>query len=629
MYFKTTFRQDFEDLIMYLRGKYPKKLFDMEGIGKQMDLCAFDDEFFSNKNVSDTSVDANANVDDMTVVAYENEMPKPYMRFKSLYMLWKYVRELYGLEFANKMVEMEIRGDIYINDMSNVQKPYCFNFSTYDVMLQGLPFVKKINSEPPKHLSSFCGQMVHFTSYASNQVMGAVGLADLLIVMSYYVDKELKENPNIPKNYIWKEVKQELQSLIFSMNQPFRGGLQSGFYNVSIYDKYFLETICKDYIFPDGSNPKKNIVVKLQDMFIDLMNETLKVTPVTFPVTTACFSVDDNNDILDEEFLEYISKKNIEFGFINIYAGKTSTLSSCCRLRSEKNNQYLGYSNSFGSGSSKIGSFGVVTLNLPRLAIKSKNNINNFTILLKELCDVSIKINDAKRHILLERIEQHALPLYDYGFMEIQKQYATIGLNGINEAIECLDSDILTKKGQDICTLILDTVNDMNDEADMKYGYAHNTEQTPSENSSIKLAQKDKLLKYQNTYELYSNQFIPLIKDANMLDRIKLQGLFDSKFSGGAIAHINIENQIKDYKKIANLIKTSVKMGVVYHSINYNIQRCKKGHMSVGKNNKCPICGEEITDNFTRVVGFLVKVSNFAPIRRKHDYPQRQFYKEV
>ena len=150
-----------------------------------------------------------------------------------------------------------------------------------------------------------------------------------------------------------------------------------------------------------------------------------------------------------------------------------------------------------------------------------------------------------------------------------------------------------------------------------------------SENSSIKLAQKDKLLKLQDEYELYSNQFIPLITKADMLDRIKLQGLFDSQFSGGAIAHINVETRIEDTDLLVDLINTTVKKGVVYHAINYNLQKCENGHMSVGKNTICPTCGKSITDNYSRIVGFLVNMKNAHKIRREHDIPNRQFYKGI
>ncbi|MDD4804888.1 MAG: anaerobic ribonucleoside-triphosphate reductase, partial [Candidatus Pacebacteria bacterium] len=611
---------------MHLKAKYPDKLFDLEGIGKQTDMALFSKNFFSNvETVADSSVDANSNVDDLTVVAYENELPKPFARLNSLYLFWKYGKQLFGQEFANTSIEKELTGEYYINDLSNIQKPYCYNFSTYDIMIKGLPFVKKINSMPPKHLSSFCGQMIHFTSYASNQVMGAVGLADMLIVMSYYVKKELRENPSL-ENYIWRQVKQEIQSLIYSMNQPFRGGLQSGFYNISVYDEYFLDSMVNDYLFPDGSHLDKEIIRKLQDIYLDLMNETMEVSPITFPVTTACFCIDENKNILDQEFLKYITGKNKKWAFINIYAGESSTLSSCCRLRSDKNNEYLGYVNSFGSGGTQIGSFGVVTLNLPKIAIKSKGDKDKFFELLGENAEYAIKLNHVKRYVLQKRIDKHALPLYDYGFMDLQKQYATIGLNGIYECIELMTDSILEESGQQFCKEVLQFLNDINENADKKYKYAHNLEQTPSENSAIKLAQKDKILKVQNKYELYSNQFIPLIANADLLDRIKLQGMFDSGFSGGSIMHLNVDSPVTNTQDLIDMINLTVKMGCVYHAINYNLQKCENGHMSVGKKEVCDICGGRITDNYIRVVGFIVNVKNFHETRRNKDYAYRQFY---
>jgi ribonucleoside-triphosphate reductase len=125
---------------------------------------------------------------------------------------------------------------------------------------------------------------------------------------------------------------------------------------------------------------------------------------------------------------------------------------------------------------------------------------------------------------------------------------------------------------------------------------------------------------------MYSNQFIPLTTKADLLDRIKLQGLFDSYMSGGAICHLNFSERITDKEFLKNLLKKSIKLGVIYQAINYNIQRCQQDHMSVGKNEKCPICGEVIKDNFTRVVGFLINTKNWHIIRREKDYPLRQWY---
>ena len=629
MFAKLNYDAKFESILEGIESDCGTEIFDIQGIGKQLDISEYGRKFFSNsKNIADDSVDANANVDDVTVVAYENESVKPLFRLNSLYLLWKELTKLYGEQFAQEVVESQILGDVYINDLSGVQKPYCYNFSAYDVMTKGLPFVKKVDSKPPKYLSSFCGQMVHFTSYASNQVLGAVGIADLLIVMSYYVKKELELLPSNPE-YVWRQVKQEIQSLVYSMNQPFRGGLQSGFYNVSIYDREFLESLKDDYMFPDGSNPDIELVQQLQDLFVDIMNEELRRTTPTFPVTTLCLCVDENKNIKDQDFLRHMSKKNMDFAFMNIYAGTTGTLSSCCRLRSNKENQYIGYTNSFGGASTQIGSFGVVTLNLPRAAHYSGGDVEEFLDRVAELVHISVKINNAKRELIKKRIAVHALPLYDYGFMSLQKQYATTGLNGINEAVEILGYDILTHDGQRIVSKILQTVNEINDMYDEEMKYAHNCEQTPSESSAIRAAAKDHFLGINTQYDLYSNQFIPLITDADMLDRIQLQGLFDSQFSGGAIAHLNVEDRITDVDQLVDLINLTVKMGVVYHAINYMLQKCENGHMTVGKRDVCPVCNSKITDNYTRIVGFLVNTKNAHKVRRELDIPNRQFYKSI
>lgn len=613
---------------MYLKSKYQQKLFDLDGIGKQCDLASFSKEFFNNKTtVADISIDSNSNVDDSSVIAYENELPKPFFRLNSYYLLWKYMRKLYGTETANKTVEMQLIGDIYINDFHGFGiKPYCFNFNTYDIMIMGLPFVKKIDSKPPTHLSSFMGQLGQFITYASNSVLGAVGLSDLFIIMSYYVKKLLKDEKYTDKSYVWKDIKQELQSFIYTLNQPFRGGLQSPFSNVNVMDRSFLENLIPSYIFIDGTTADIELVIKIQELFIDLMNEELHRTPLTFPITTACFATNDNNEIIDKEFLKKISEQNKEFAFINIYAGKTSTLSSCCRLRN--NMEVKEYFNTFGAGSSKIGSLGVVTINLPRIAIKSNNNTEEFIRQLKEIATIAVKINNTKRHILRNRIENGNLPLYKLGFMDLKKQYSTTGIIGIYEALQYLNLDIMKTDGQEFLKEVLKTINFINDKFTKQYDYPHNMEQVPAENSSIKLSQKDRLFDYQEKIEFYSNQFIPLINNANMLDRIKIQGKFDSLMSGGAILHINIEEKITDPKLIESIIENAVKNGVIYFAICYNIQRCLSGHMSVGKSQYCS-CGKEITDNFIRVVGFLVNTKAFHKVRRELDYPNRVFYKGV
>jgi len=618
------FKDDFHRLTHL---KHATELRELDGIGTQLDVNKFSREFFSKTNTTtaDVSVDSNSNVDVVSVMQYNNELAKPLHRLNAYYLLWKYGRRLMSEDIAYKMIEAQFKKDIYINDFHTFSgNSYCFNFSCMDVLYQGLPFVNKIKSGPPKHLTSFMGQMIQFITYTCNSIAGAVGLADLLICASYFVDKLRKEHKNIDKKFLDKIIKQELQSFIYSVNQPFRSSIQSPFTNISIFDEGFLDKMCNEYLFPDRSKPNKETIKELQVLFVNLMNETLRVTPCTFPITTACFSIDDNKEVQDKEFLDFISKENLEFGFMNLYAGKTSTLSSCCRLRSDTTNEYF---NTFGSGGTKIGSASVVTLNIPRLAYIHKTNKEKFFEALEEKVELISQINHVKRYIINKRIEGGQSPLYSLGFMNLQKQYSTVGLVGVNEAIEIFGLSVLEKEGQDLVLEILNRANKVNERQQKKYKTPHNVEQVPAENSAIKLAKSDQIMEYNNDYDIYSNQFIPLTTKADIVDRLELQGLFDSKMTGGAICHLNIEDKITSKSFMKNLIEEAIKLGVIYFAVNYNLQECKVGHMSVGKNKKCPICGEKISYNYSRVVGFLTRVDNWHYVRRTEDYPNRVWYK--
>lgn len=633
MYIPISYDQDFDDLWMHLKSKFPEKLFDIDGLGKQLDMMNFTNDFFSEDTtcVADVSIDANANVDDKTVISYNHELPKPFMKLNSYYMLWKEIKRLYDRVTADEIIEKQVAGDIYINDVHGIASgmPYCFNYSTYDIMTKGLPMIKKIKSVKPKYLYSFKSQVEQFTIIAANSTLGATGLADFLLVMSYYVEKLLKTKSDAHFKFeteedCWQYVEENLRSFIYTINQPTRAN-QSCFTNLSIYDSLFLEDLKQSYIFEDGSVLNTEIVKKMQEMFLKIMCDEMHRTPITFPVLTACFSIDENNNIRDEEFAKMIAHYNKEYGNINLYCGSSSTLSSCCRLRSDRNNEYF---NSFGAGSTKIGSLGVCTINLPRLAFKNKYNVDRFIEDLKDLVKICSQVNNAKRKIVERRIGNHH-PLYELGFMDITKQYSTVGINGFNEAIEILGENILEEKGQELGLKIIDTINAENDKYAKQYNSPHNCEQIPGESVSVKLAAKDKLLKYNKEYEMYSNQFIPLTTNADMLDRIKLQGIFDKKFTGGAICHINVETEIEDEQKIVDLIKYCAKQGVVYWAINYNLQECENGHLTVGRNENCSICNQPIINNYTRVVGFLTNTKNWNPTRRKIDYPNRVFYKHA
>lgn len=825
MYFKVSWDDEFDALMMHLWSKYGKEMFTVDGIGEQMDLHKFSKKFFNDATTTaDASVDANANVSQRTSIEYNFEMPKPLRRYNSYFCLWKQLRKDFGLELANKIIEAQLNGEIYVNDFTDVNMPYsyhpdtvvtvrkpcgdeyevcvmtlkqlyeecsservcedwtekndtrgyqvllgkncgdlreavwtpltrcvkhvsridcvtveasfgrsitvttdhpfvmldgsivkagelskgdripydiiepdfvyafngavadyesavksflddkvffigtvenvvpvpyvgeevydittgchlfsangflahnCFNYSTNDIKYDGL---KGLSDRPyvtaPKSLDVFIRQVEQFMVVAANSTLGATGFSDALIVASTYVDKIIETGRdghiNIGKNIddIKIYVKEKLTEFIYTVNWSFRGN-QSPFSNLSVYDDTFLDHLCPDY----GAN--KETVKLLQELYLDAMNEEMARTPLTFPVTTACFCTDEDNNIKDKEFAKFIAEKNLKYGFINIYNGKTSNLSSCCRLRSSTDNPYF---NTFGAGSTKIGSLGVVTVSFPRAAMKAVDKADaSLDPELKEQCfmenlhdlfDMECMINSAKRKLISKRIELGAAPLYTHGYMALSKQYSTFGIVGLNEAVEIMGYDILTKEGQAFVSRVLDTINEWVLSAENQYKAPHNVEQVPSEGSAVKLATKDKMMGYDCGVPFYSNQFIPLVTQANMLDRIRLQGMFDAKMSGGAICHINVAEEITDPDKMVKLMEYAAKCGVVYWAVNYRIRMCENHHTWVGTE-KCPVCGKPYTDEITRVVGFFTNTKHWNKTRREHDWPNRQFYSSI
>jgi ribonucleoside-triphosphate reductase len=627
MYFKIGWESEFSDLMMHLFSKYGRNMFTADGIGDQMDLDKFAKSFFKGAGpVSEFSVDANANVASKSVIEWNFEFAKPLSRYNSYYLLWKEIKKGFGLATANKIIEEQLCGGIYINDFTDVGRPYCFNYSTYDIALSGLSMSSRMRIQPPKSLVSFIRQVEQFTVYAANSTLGATGLADFLIVASLYYRKILKTgfdgHVRIYEPLLY--LKEQLTSFIYTINWEFRGN-QSPFTNVSVYDRLFLDRMCEDYSL-DDIKASADYVEALQMIFLEAMNEELTRSPLTFPVVTACFATDDDNKIIDTEFKKNIASMNLQFGFINMYMGKTSTLSSCCRLRSNTDNPYF---NSFGAGSTKIGSLGVVSLNLPRLAVKA-SRINGFEsevfykLLEEKVAEIAI-INECKRRIIRKRIELGAMPLYDLGHMDLNKQYSTVGFTGLNEAVEIAGLSILTHEGQDLAAGILMHINNCNDVWEKEFKAPHNMEQVPAESSAVKLAKKDKMLGFNDKYHLYSNQFIPLTVPANMLTRLELQGMFDGLCSGGAICHINVGEKIKSVDTMVKLMDYAAKCGVVYWAVNYAIKRCVNGHVWIDGDN-CPVCGKSVKEVTTRVVGFFTNVAHWNPERKTYDWPNRQFY---
>lgn len=530
-------------------------------------------------------------------------------------------------------------GTFYANGMTQHN---CYAFDLRELLSNGMNFFKgNMNINPPTRSDSFIALLIQSTAYISNQIMGASSYPDFFVILDRFYRNELgedyakkiigKENPE------WYKVKNQFQNFIYSMNFPFRGS-QSAFTNLSVMDKGFAEQLFAGYLIPTGNgefvSPNLDSAIELSKVFFEYYSDiNSKEGIFTFPVMTIAISLDDNNQYIDPKFVEWAAEANSEKALANIFQSKPNAFSSCCRLKNDFSKvSDSGYQNSFGVGGLSIGSHRVAGLNLPRIALLEKDNPN----ILEEDLDLLHKILYSHRQLVKHIINTGNLPLYDAGWIHLSKQYSTIGFIGAYEYVVNKGYSISTKEGVDSITSVLSAIESkivLWQEAEKAEKNIYNIEQIPGESMAVRLADIDYELGYNNCSEgkihkLYSNQYIPLIHNASIYDRLVIQGKIDSLTSGGAIAHINVDDEkALSPAMFKHIMNSARELNVVYFAINYAYSECSKKHFSVGKHDNCPLCDAEIICQYTRVVGFVTPVKSWNSTRRDYEYDKRVFYK--
>ena len=302
-----------------------------------------------------------------------------------------------------------------------------------------------------------------------------------------------------------------------------------------------------------------------------------------------------------------------------------------CRLLSDLELNELGaQSNSFGGSAISVGSHRVALLNTNRYALElqGKGDADDFFRLLSERLEQATKILVSHRH-LIQMTQKMGLQMFlDLGWIQLEKMFSTIGLIGLTETVNTLNEGLDKANGDKLLDMkeMMHFINKRVNELSAKYGVPMNIEQVPGESMAPRLAKVDKMLFGEDKvpYELYSNQFVPLWEDATIFERMERDGELNHCFTGGGIVHFNLGEKTTPQQNY-ELIKYAIKCGCEHYSLNSIFSLCPNDHSSFGKLDKCPVCGEPITDYMTRVVGFFVKVSAFNPTRREWEFPRRRF----
>ena len=600
----------------------------------QLSYTDFIDNFVDQKTVADASIDGNSNVSHKDIVTLEKEMPKPHEKVLAFNKIYYEIQKKYGFQTANEWLRAEWIGQLYMHDANTTSfKHYCFAYDLKDLAEKGLFFIEGRNAKPAKHLSTFVDFVKEYISYACNRSSGAVGLPNLIPYMFYFWKKDVDDGYFVRDKVYY--AKQQFQRFIYAVNQPFlRDGSQSAFTNTSVFDRPYFEALFGGSEFPDGTFmiDYEEEIIEFQKWYMEVMAEIRHDNMFTFPVSTISL-LRQNGKFVDEDFATWAIAHNMEWSDSNIFCDSSvNSLSNCCRLKS--NIEDLGYFNSVGGTALKVGSIKVSTVNLARIALDTNSEEEYLSELTKRVT-VNLKALDCVRHIIKRNVEKGLLPNFSYGLVDFPHLYNTIGFIGIYETmkkfgytrVDEFGDTYYTDKASAFGKKIFETMRKTADNFIKEYDcdYQINTEQIPGETAAAKLMRKDKFFYPKaNIYDLplYGNQFIPLGIKTTGQERVRIASEFDGYCSGGSILHYNIDAPFDSFEKAWKMTNYIADQGVTYFAFNTKIQACKHNHAFYGT--KCPVCGEPVDTEFTRIVGFYTPVKTYSK-ERKAEFEMRKW----
>lgn len=615
--------------------------------------------FVKSDNTANATIDDNSNVGTKGIGVLNAEIHKVDNKLTNTEWWESFVKKR-DPNFNIKVMRNDFKTILYPHDSSSqVGEPYCMAASMYPFLLSGL---EKLGgkSAVPKNLDSFCGIYVNLNFALASEIKGAVATPEFLMYMDYFCRKEwgnnyyLKPSVKITTDYcikqktIGSQIDQYFQQVTYSINQIAGArGMQSPFTNFSFFDKYFFEGMFGEFVFPDGTKPEWNSTNWLQRRYLHWLNQERLKCILTFPVCSYACLTDKEGNFKDLDTFHFICSEYAQGNSFFTYLSRSvDSLSSCCRLQNAVQENTFNTTN--GQIGVMTGSKNVITLNLNRIIQDWQHTWSDY----KDHIDVNtnrccfpvdwITHKDfqegIKKYIenILERVylyqyayndlmhwckDHHLYAAYDAGFINLDKQYLTIGINGLNQAAEYLgmecNNNIYYKT---FCRLIFSTIKEQNKKHKTKTAQ-FNTEQVPAESASVKLYNRDKADGYwvptdTNLYASYI--FKPNDTHISILDKIILHSseFAADELDGGSACHLNLSEHLSQ-KQYEYLLKFMAKVGCKYATFNIPNCECEECHFIAKQPfSKCPKCGSTHVSLWDRIIGYLTKISNWSAARQ-------------
>lgn len=617
----------------------------------------FINKYKQSDNTANATVDDNSNVGNKNIGVLNAEIHKSDNIQINRGMVMDKLKELFP-DFNHKQYIEDLESHIiYKHDestFSGAVAPYCCSISMYPFLLNGLKELGGL-SAAPKNLDSFCGMYCNLIFTLSGQFAGAIATSEFLVYFDYFARKEWGDNyykrynkritPLFAKRKktIQSQIHQYFQEVLYTINQPSGArGMQSAFVNFSIFDKAFFDGMFGEFKFPDMTTPKWESVQWLQEEFLHWFNEERMKCILTFPVVSVAMVAKDGA-FVDRRMYKFVCKELSEGNSFFIYISDTvDSLSSCCRLKNKLQTKEFNFTN--GNMGVMTGSKSVITLNLNRVIQDCyKEHFKDYTedgkaalyVYFSFFMKLKKYINDVlervyKYHIAYNELlwdlnDAKLLPAYTAGFIDLNKQYLTIGINGLNQAAEFLGFkcgfDFKYKK---FCRIIFSIIKNFN----LKHnGWFNdhkitlNTECVPAESLAIKNYNWDMSDGYwvpddTNLYASYI--FKPNDTELTILQKFGLHGsdVIGDYLDGGAAAHINLAEHLDMYQYMG-LLTAAASIGCQYFTFNVPNAECDScGFITKVPIVECPNCGSKEISYYDRVIGYLTKIKNWSAGRQ-------------
>ena len=605
-------------------------------------------------NLSNT--DSNANANQKNAATLEGELYKDTNRLVQRALMKELLTEI-NSPYKDQYIKDLEHHIIYQHDETGGIKPYCSAYTLYPLLVDGTTNVDGTKNHAPRHLSSFCGQFQNLVFLLSAQKKGAGAYGEFFNFFSYFCEKEWGEkyyekadviitNEHcLEQKTIGQTIDQYFQSVTHYLNQPAGNrGYQSPFTNFNVFDSYYWHTMFDNFYFPDGTQPHWDAINWLQKRYMKWLNEERTKTLLTFPVMTVC-CLTDGKDVLDKEYKDFITTQWAEGDSFFVYLSENAdSISSCCRLRNEITENT--FSSSTGLTGVQTGSCNVMTLNLNRIiqdwynAMAKVNDgwskeraIDSCADLYEYLIAILDRVYDYQKAYktgLYNMDAQGMFPQTKAGYINLDKLYCTIGVNGLNEAAKFLGLKVSNNKEYiDFASFILGIIKQYNKEHSEKK-FRYNLELVPAENLGVKNYNWDKADGYivPDDENLYNSYIYEAHDSTSILDKIVMQGGKVAKsVDGGQASHLNLQDNL-DKDQYTKLLEYAVQVGNSYITFNVPQTQCDDcGFIAKHPFEKCPKCGSEHTTMWTRIIGFLRPIKAWSK-ERQIEGSKRMFAKK-